>query len=278
VNSNGWHPGWLADQLPRPLAEDHFTRQFVGIFEEIAGGVRERVVGFHHDLDVGVAPAEFVRWMGGWLGLLLDPSLPEAHQRSLVRAAGALLPLRGTKRGLKGLLEAFTRGQVEVEDGGGVFREGQAPVTTNRVVVRLTSAGGLNEQHLLDLVKHEVPASAIFELRIGRRRVREEGSDGGDGEDDADGRDGGADNGDGQPPRPSGPPGPKGPTAAQPPPRPDETLKPPRPSSGQTASRTSTRSVPRRTPPRGPAPPADPPARDPRPPPPASPPGPKFRE
>ena len=79
MNGDGWRAGWLVEQLPRPLAEDNFTQQFVGIFEEVAGGVRERVVGFRHDLDVRVAPPEFVRWMGTWLGLLLDPSLPEAH-------------------------------------------------------------------------------------------------------------------------------------------------------------------------------------------------------
>lgn len=207
MNGNGWRPGWLVEQLPRPLAEDHFTQRFLGIFEEVAGSVRERVVGFQHDLDVGVAPPEFVRWMGAWLGLLLDPSLPEAHQRSLVRAAGALLPLRGTKRGLKGLLEAFTRAPVEVEDGGGVFREGAAPPPSNRVVIRLAGAGGLNEQHLLELVKQEVPANATFELRIGRRRVREEGPV--PGQDDEEGAE---EPGSEPPPRPDmTPPGPTGP-------------------------------------------------------------------
>ena len=92
----GLSPGWLADQLPRPLAEDDFTRRFVGIFEEIAGGFRDRADAFSHELDPGMASPEFVRWAAGWLGLQLDAGLDEARQRAVVKAAGALFPWRGT--------------------------------------------------------------------------------------------------------------------------------------------------------------------------------------
>jgi phage tail-like protein len=175
LNGNGQHAGWLAEQLPRVMAEDHFTRQFLRIFEDIAGGVRNRVTGFEHDLDVGVAPPEFVRWMGGWLGLALDPSMPEEHQRGVVRAAGALFPFRGTRRGLQGMLEALTQSSVEITDNGGVFRGGQAPTGTKSVMVKVADAGALSEQNLFDLVKLEVPADATFDLRLGRRKVKEEG-------------------------------------------------------------------------------------------------------
>jgi phage tail-like protein len=172
---NGTRPGWLAEQLPRPLAEDHFTRQFLRIFEDVAGDVRRRVDGFRDYLDVRLAPAEFVRWMGGWLGLAVDPALPEEHQRSLVMAAGPLFPWRGTRRGLQGLLEALTRAPVQIEEGGGVFLEGEAPANSGRIVIKLTATGGLNEQHLLDLARLEIPANASVELRVGRRRVKEQG-------------------------------------------------------------------------------------------------------
>jgi len=161
-------------ELPRPLAEDEFARRFVGIFEEIAGGIRARIGEFADDLDPGLAPPEFVRWIAGWLGLTLDPSLPEEQQRSLVRAAGPLFPLRGTRKGLQGLLEAFTRSSVEISDGGGVFPEGAAPPASSQVVIRVSSAGGLSEQHLLELVQRELPAAAVVDLRVGRRRVKEQ--------------------------------------------------------------------------------------------------------
>jgi phage tail-like protein len=167
-------PGWLARELPRPLAEDEFTLRFLRIFEEVAGDIRVRIAEFTDDLDPGLAPPEFVRWMAGWLGLALDPSLPEEQQRSLVRAAGPLFPLRGTKTGLQRLLEAFTRSDVEVGDGGGVYAAGGAPPASNQVTIRVSSAGGLSEQQLLELVRLEIPATAVVDLRVGRRRVKEE--------------------------------------------------------------------------------------------------------
>jgi phage tail-like protein len=175
MNGMGWQSGWLVDQLPRPLCEDPFTRRLIGLFEEIAGAIRGEVEGFQHDLDVGLAPPGFVRWMGGWIGLALDPSMPEEQQRGLVRAAGTLFALRGTRQGLQGLLEAFTGSTIEVRDDGGVFAEGQAQAASKHVTVRVSDAGGLTEQHLLDLVRLEVPADATFEVRIGRRRIEEEG-------------------------------------------------------------------------------------------------------
>jgi phage tail-like protein len=175
MNGVGWQPGWLADQLPRPLSEDQFTRRLMGLFEEIGGSIRGEVLGFEHDLDVGLAPPAFVRWMGGWMGLALDPSMPEEQQRGLVRAAGPLFPLRGTRRGLQGLLEAFTGSTIEVSDGGGVFVDGQERTSAKHVSVRVSDAGGLTDQHLFDLVRIEVPADATFDVRIGRRDIRDEG-------------------------------------------------------------------------------------------------------
>jgi phage tail-like protein len=211
---NGTRPGWLAEQLPRPLAEDHFTRQFLRIFEDLAGDVRRRVDGFRDYLDVRLAPAEFVRWMGGWLGLAVDPSLPEEHQRSLVMAAGPLFPWRGTRRGLQGLLEALTRAPVQIEEGGGVFVEGQAPANPGRIVIKLTETGGLNEQHLLDLARLEIPANASVELRVGRRRVKEQGPAE---DDDASGPEpAGTAEAPSPGPEGTGPPSPKPPTAEPP--------------------------------------------------------------
>jgi phage tail-like protein len=162
--------GWLADQLPRPLSEDHFTRQFLRIFEDMASSVRARVVSFEHDLDAGVAPVEFVRWMGQWLAVPVQPFLPEERQRALVAAAGALWKRRGTAQGLRGLLEALTGAEVEIDDGGGVFGEGEAPPNLKKVVVRVSDRGNLTEEQLLDFVRLEIPANAAVEIAAGGGR------------------------------------------------------------------------------------------------------------
>ena len=166
--------GWLAEQLPRCLAEDDFLRRFVGIFEELADGYRARADGFGHQLDSGIAAPEFVRWTAGWLGLQLDVGLAEERQRAVVRAAGTLFPWRGTTYGLQGILEAMTGDSVTIEDGGGVWAKGKAPENGHTVTITLKSASDLNEQHLLEMIRDEVPADAAVVLRVGKRVVQEE--------------------------------------------------------------------------------------------------------
>lgn len=159
-------PGWLAEQLPRALSDDPFTRRFLRIFEDVAESVRRNVIAFEHDLDVALGPMEFVRWMGGWLALTAPASLPEPRQRELVAAAGAMWRRRGTKPAVIRLLEAVTASSVEIDDGAGVFEEGGAPPNRKAVVVRLGGRGGLTDEQLLELLRLEVPANTTLELDV----------------------------------------------------------------------------------------------------------------
>ena len=165
--------GWLVEQLPRALAEDHFTQRFLLVFEDISDSIRDRIRDFHHYLDVGIGPVEFVRWMAAWLDVPIDASLPEDRQRGFVSRAGTLLHMRGTKAGLQGLIEALTGSDVKIDDGGGVWPEGGAPDRQGRVKVTVKNSGGVNEQQLFALVRSELPANTPFDLTVGRRRVRE---------------------------------------------------------------------------------------------------------
>lgn len=164
---------WLLEQFPRPMAEDPFLRRFVGIFEEIAGPLRGQADHLEHLLDLHTAPSPFLTWMAGWMGLGIHPSLSEERRRALVRAAGPLFPWRGTRRGLEGLLRAFTRSDVEIEENGGVFPRGEAPTGSGTVTIRLEEAGGIDEQDLLRLVRAEVPADATVELEVAGHEVEE---------------------------------------------------------------------------------------------------------
>jgi phage tail-like protein len=166
VSADRLAPGWLADQLPRVLSDDHFTRRLLQIFEDVADSVRRSVVAFEHDLDVALAPMEFVRWIGGWLALTAPESLPEVRQRRLIANAGATWRRRGTKAAVGGLLETVTGATVEIDDGGGIFDDGAAPPNRRSVVVRLESRGGLTDEQLLDLLRLEVPAHATVELEV----------------------------------------------------------------------------------------------------------------
>ena len=158
--------GWLLEQLPRPMAEDDFTHGFVSIFEDIAGSVRTRVSGFDAYLDPGLAPVEFMQWLGGWLALPSTSSLSEVRLRALVSASGPLFTWRGTKRALAGLLEAVTGGEVEIRDNGGVFQEGRAPANDGSVSIKLSTTGALGEDDIRALIALDVPANASVELHL----------------------------------------------------------------------------------------------------------------
>lgn len=159
--------------MPAPFAEDGFLRRFLGIFDELSQSVQLGVDGLEHLADPSVAPPVLVRWLGGWLGVeSIDPSAPELRQRALVIALGRLLWFRGTTTGIEGLLELLTGGTVDVTDSGGVFARGSAPAVNPRMVwVHVHRAGRASDEHLLAVVRSEIPVDVSFELRVGDRLV-----------------------------------------------------------------------------------------------------------
>lgn len=162
----------MTDQLPAHLLGDPFFRRFVGIFGELADGLRDHANGLEHVVDVSVAPDPLVRYLGRWLGLeSIDPSLPVERQRDMVRGAGRLLAWRGTRTGLTGFLELVTGAPVAMSEGGGVFRQGEAPRGPVPVRIEVGYTGQVTDEHLLVLLRNELPADVEFDLRVGRRVV-----------------------------------------------------------------------------------------------------------
>jgi phage tail-like protein len=167
---------WLVEQLPRPMAEDPFLRQFVALIQEIATDLRQRVDDIPSFVDVQEAPEPFVRWMGQWVGLTVEPVIADADERErrlrrLVEEVGSLFVRRGTRAGLEGLLTAITGEAAHVDDTGGVFRSGQAEPNAKHAVVYLNGTGGIDEQALLRLVSAEIPVDVSFEFRVGQREI-----------------------------------------------------------------------------------------------------------
>jgi phage tail-like protein len=158
---------WLSEQLPRTLAENPFLRSFSLIFEDIADSIRDPVVAFEHFLDADVAPTAFVRWMGEWLGVSIDGSLPEPRQRRVLEAAGKTLEWRGTKRALQGMLESLVGSPVEIFEHGGVFSEGRTPIYDPRVTIRIQRSGGLKEGELRRFIEAELLVGTELELIVG---------------------------------------------------------------------------------------------------------------
>ena len=180
----------FADYLPACLSEDPFLRDFLRIFDDVANTVDSQVSGLEHLFDVSVAPDHMVRWLGSWLGIDdIDSSIPIERQRLWVEKMGTLLWWRGTRTGLRGVLGLSTGRAVDVVDTGGVYPRhapvqarsrlettAPAPVAPTRhnprhVHVWVEDVGRTTDEHLLAVLRRELPAEVTFELQVGNRMV-----------------------------------------------------------------------------------------------------------
>jgi phage tail-like protein len=156
----GYGAGWLTGALPLGMQGDEFLVRFVSIFEEVATTMRSAADSVTRAADVDVTTPGMIRYLASWVGAqALDSRLALDHQREIARATGAVLGRRGTADAVRTVLGALTRGEVEIDDDGGVFREGAAAPSSGHVHVRAASLGHLREQELVDLVLAMVPAN-----------------------------------------------------------------------------------------------------------------------
>ncbi|MDQ1706028.1 MAG: hypothetical protein QOF18_2394 [Frankiaceae bacterium] len=163
---------WMLAQLPIGMVEDDFFSRFVSIFQEVAGTLLDGADNIDNVVDMTVTPEPMLRWMAGWIGVPgLDPTLPHAQQRQIVRTYAELLAWRGTRRGLQRYLELVSGAPVLIEDGGGVFGEGLAPDRPAWARLHVTSTGWLTDEDFVELVRDEVPANVAVEIWVGGNRL-----------------------------------------------------------------------------------------------------------
>lgn len=165
---------WLINQLPAVMAKDPFINRFTGIFQEIATGVREEANSVPEYVNIGLAPHEFVRWVGSWTGLPVqidygDEDVAGERVKTMVRSSGMLYRRRGTRGGLEGLISAVTGQEATVSDTGGIFRPDDQIPNRRHVTVGLPDTGGLSVSLLTSLLEAEMPVNCSFELVIGGR-------------------------------------------------------------------------------------------------------------
>jgi phage tail-like protein len=166
------HDDWLINQLPVGMTEDDFLVRYLGIFQALADTVIEQVDNLPKMFDPSVAPDEMVRTMAQWLGVeWVDSSLPDRVQREIVRRYAELIQWRGTKTGVRMLLELLTDGPVEVRDTGGVFPEGESPGAPSHVRLDVGSSGWNRTDDLVRIIRAELPATVTFDMWVGNEHV-----------------------------------------------------------------------------------------------------------
>lgn len=163
---------WLLWQLPVGMTDDDFFVRFVTIFQRLADTVLDQVDALPHMFDPTVAPDNMVRQMAEWFGVdWVDSSLDDRLQRQIVLGYADLIRWRGTKIGLRKLLQLLTGGTVEVQDSGGVFAKEEAPGGPPHVRLDVQSSGWNKVDDLIRIVRAELPATVTFDMWIGSDQV-----------------------------------------------------------------------------------------------------------
>lgn len=106
--------------LPAVLQEDPVAMQWTAAFDEVLAPVISTVDCVAAYTDPMLAPRDFVQWLAGWAGTVLDENWPLERQRAAVAHAVPLYRSRGTVEGLRTLIEVVTGGRVEIAESGGV--------------------------------------------------------------------------------------------------------------------------------------------------------------
>jgi phage tail-like protein len=112
---------YLRAGLPAIYRDGALAMRFVEGLETLLDPVVTLLDSLDHHFDADLAPADLLGLMAAWLGVELDESWPEDRKRELVRRAGELHRMRGTRAGLELALSiAFPDTPIRIEDRGGV--------------------------------------------------------------------------------------------------------------------------------------------------------------
>jgi phage tail-like protein len=168
------HP--LIDHLPGLFQDDDFSRRFVSAFDAALAPIIASLDNFTAYIDPWLAPEDFLEWLAGWFGIVLDDSWTLARRRALVARAFEFYRMRGTPAGLQAQVELLTGGSVELHETGGIASSTTAgaalPGSPNfAVLVRVTvdDPGTISLSRLDALVAAAKPAHVTHKVELVKR-------------------------------------------------------------------------------------------------------------
>jgi phage tail-like protein len=164
----------IIDQLPSIYQDGPFLRSFTGGLDVVLAPAIAVLDCIDAYVDPALAPADFVRWLGGWVGTTLDEDWTLERRRRFVARAAELYAKRGTLAGLRDEIELYTGGRVHVDDPGRVATstlpradaDRRTGDRTVRVTVDVADATAVNWPALQELVREAVPAHLPVEIEL----------------------------------------------------------------------------------------------------------------
>lgn len=165
------HP--LGEFLPALYQEDEFAQSLTGALDSVLAPIFSTLDNLDAYLDPGLAPVDFVDWIGGWVGLVVDETWPLDRRRAFIARAHDLYRIRGTAKGLAAHVELFSGGQVEIEEHGGTSWSGATggalPGSAGfdfLVRVRVDDPASVDQARLNALVSAAKPAHLTHRVEV----------------------------------------------------------------------------------------------------------------
>lgn len=167
----------IVEHLPSIYQDGMFLRAFTSGLDDVLAPVVAVLDCLHAYIDPHLAPADFVEWLGGWVGTSLDEDWTLERQRQFLANAVSVYASRGTPHGLEDELELYTGGTSTVDDPGGVWtsslptdqetrRARHRDDRTVRVTVDVTDGSAVNWPALQVMVRAAVPAHLPVEIEL----------------------------------------------------------------------------------------------------------------
>ena len=185
----------LTDFLPAifrtTIYEGHtHLRDYLWIIRHMFDSVADKVNSIPALFDPYETPAEFLPWLAGWIGFVLDEDWPEGKKRYLLRRAVDYYRIRGTVKGLKLFLSIFVGVEPEIIENAWPFKGFQIEVSStmdiDTIIFPVVNTSHcfivdiplepdeLSEYTIVkihDIIRAEKPAHTMYYLRFKGKKV-----------------------------------------------------------------------------------------------------------
>lgn len=100
---------YLPDIYREDPASEAFLERFLSIFESTFVDVEREIETITRYFDPGGVPSDSLEWLASWLAVEVDDAWPESARRELLVRAPELYRKRGTRAGLRAMIELYLR-------------------------------------------------------------------------------------------------------------------------------------------------------------------------
>lgn len=162
--------GRYLQYLPMIYEEDDVMGRFLMLFESFWAPIERQIDNVSHYFDPKMTTPAMLPFLASWVDLSLDDRWPDERQRQLLLSVAQLHRRRGTRRGMREMLEVYTGGSAIItEHSANNFQLGK-----RALLGRSIALGRTNRPHTftarLRLPAIDAPDEAV---RAERERERE---------------------------------------------------------------------------------------------------------